>query len=465
MPVSAIKKHFFIITISLIFCVGFSFTAQADEGMPQIPPFEKSDRVLIFAPHPDDETIGAAGVIQRALKAGATVYVACYTNGDANQLAFIVYEKRLTVRKGEFLYMGEVRRKETIAALKFLGVDNDNIIFLGYPDFGTMQIMLKYWGPTKPYSSMFTRSSSAPYQEDLSPFAPYVGESILKDIKTVLIKTAPTKIFVSNPADTNGDHESLYLFLRVALWDLQEYIKMPQVYPFLVHCVGWPKPRGYHPELELIPPPKFEGSQIIWQKLDLTADEIEVKNKSFGFYKSQIPYNPAYLPTFARKNELFGDYPAIILRDDDPQAINWHQDKVFFDLPESHTAGDVKQDIYTSLLSYAKKDNKLYIKLSFDRKITKGITSYIYLLGYSKKASFSRMPKFRMLLTRTKILVYEKKSRVPAKDVKMSIEDNSIIVEFPLEELGSPDYILSYAKTYSKSVPSGNGVWRVLEIK
>ena len=44
-------------------------------GIPPIEPFERSDRVLIISPHPDDDIIGCAGVIQRALKAGAKVKV------------------------------------------------------------------------------------------------------------------------------------------------------------------------------------------------------------------------------------------------------------------------------------------------------------------------------------------------------------------------------------------------------
>ena len=65
--------------------------------------FNSEDRVLILSPHPDDEAIGTAGVIQRALKQNAKIRVVCYTNGDSNQLAFIVYEKRLTFKKAEFL--------------------------------------------------------------------------------------------------------------------------------------------------------------------------------------------------------------------------------------------------------------------------------------------------------------------------------------------------------------------------
>ena len=58
--------------------------------MPSLEPFKKGQRVLILAPHPDDEAIACAGVIQQALKAGAKVKIVYLTNGDHNELGFIV---------------------------------------------------------------------------------------------------------------------------------------------------------------------------------------------------------------------------------------------------------------------------------------------------------------------------------------------------------------------------------------
>ena len=159
---------FFILTLSFLDPVCY---AQELKGLPE---FTKEDRVLILAPHPDDEAIGTAGVIQRALKAGAAVKVVCFTNGDANQFAFIVYEKRIPVRKSEFLHMGEVRRKETVKGVESLGLSPADVIFLGYPDFGTFEILTKYWGDVKPYKSAFTRVSKVSYPEALSINAPYV---------------------------------------------------------------------------------------------------------------------------------------------------------------------------------------------------------------------------------------------------------------------------------------------------
>ena len=59
-------------------------------------------RILILAPHPDDECLGTGGLIQQALAKGAKVKVIFITNGDNNpwpqryleKIWFIVVEER-----------------------------------------------------------------------------------------------------------------------------------------------------------------------------------------------------------------------------------------------------------------------------------------------------------------------------------------------------------------------------------
>jgi hypothetical protein len=263
----------------------------------------------------------------------------------------------------------------------------------------------------------------------------------------VLVKVKPTKIFCSHPLDTNGDHQSLYLFLQVALWDLAGNIKRPDVYPFLVHYIDWPRPRGFHPELDLLAPKDFVDSKILLYRSDLTMEEIQKKYDALNLYKSQIPYNPSYLVTFARKNELFGGCPVIVLKDNKKNIeLNW-------------------QDIDDkNFLSYAKRDDVLYIKFSFSRAITKAVSSSINLLGYSKKVNFSSMPKMRLLITRNKFIIFDKRTKVFVNDVNMSIANKNVIVKFPLAALNFPDYILARAKANTKSMPTTSNGWRILKI-
>lgn len=449
------KYKFIIATIFLFICkASFAFESSA------LNLITKEDRVLILAPHPDDETIGAAGLIQEALKIGAKVKVALFTNGDNNELAFIVYEKRFTFRKKEFLHMGEVRRKETLAAMEFLGLNQDNIVSLGYPDFGTMKILTRYWGETKPYRSMFPRQTKVVYPEAMSPGVPYVGESILKDLKRIILDFKPTKIFVSHPADHNQDHQSLYLFLRLALWEDAGQTPQPEIFPYLIHVVGWPKPRGFHPEIELTPPEGLEDNNISWQKLALTDEEIKKKQNAVSFYKSQIECDPPYLFTFVRQNEIFGDYPMVKIKPQTTEEVDW-QDLGMSNRVIQPTAAEAGR---VSALAYARQGDNLLIRLTLKRKIDKVSGISLYLLGYNKKISFAKMPKIHLTVDALGLHLHDKKQTLFVKGIQLTYKDKVLIFKIPLEVLGNPDYILTSARTHTGSLSLDETAWRILDL-
>lgn len=90
------------------------------------------DRVLVFAPHPDDETIGAGELIQQARGAGAQVRVVFATDGDNNPLPQLWLERRLWIGPDDRRRWGLRRRAEATAALRILGVTE--AVFLGWHD-------------------------------------------------------------------------------------------------------------------------------------------------------------------------------------------------------------------------------------------------------------------------------------------------------------------------------------------
>lgn len=78
---------------------------------------------LVFAPHPDDETLGCGGTIAVKRRRGARVRVVFMTDGAASHADF-VGAADLRAR----------RMQEAHAALEVLGVEPSDRIFLGYPD-------------------------------------------------------------------------------------------------------------------------------------------------------------------------------------------------------------------------------------------------------------------------------------------------------------------------------------------
>jgi LmbE family N-acetylglucosaminyl deacetylase len=434
-----------------------------------IEPIKKHDRILILAPHPDDETIGCAGIIQQALSVGAQVKVAYLTNGEHNQVAFIVYEKRLTLKKGEFIHMGEVRRTEAIKAMRLLGLNEGDLIFLGYPDFGTFTIFSQYWQAQKPFKSLLTRISSVPYKNNLSYGAPYVGESILNDLKKVLLDYKPNKIFVSHPADVNVDHKTFYLFLQIALRDLNKEIPHPKVYPYLIHCLGWPIPRHYHPQLSLEPPKQFSESQIKWREFTLTPEQLDKKYRAILCYKSQTESSAFYLLAFARKNELFGDYPDIELQRQvslKKRAMSFFGFSDMFRERESEVLSGLENLTGgKGRVSYAVADNSILIRIEKAKEISRRFSFVLYLFGYSYETPFASMPKIRIIAKYNKFKVFDGKSMLKTQGISLQVNSNVLILKVPLQVLGNPGFILSSMRSYGRPLPADVTGFRKIDIK
>ncbi|MFA5156654.1 MAG: PIG-L family deacetylase [Candidatus Omnitrophota bacterium] len=421
-----------------------------------IEPIRSSDRILILAPHPDDEAIGCAGIIQAAAAVGADTHVLYLTNGDNNEFAFIVYDKRIPVMPSELVRLGEVRRSEAIKAMKTFGVDEYNLIFLGYPDFGTFQIFKDFWEEGKPYKSMLTRKRSVPYKNDPSFGAPYIGQSILMDLKNTLLRYKPNKVFVSHPADLNRDHKTLYLFLEIALADLTAELPRPRVYHYLVHWRAWPMPRHYHPELPLLPPDQFRptASDIRWLKYRLTQQQVNNKYKAILVYKSQTQVSAFYLLAFGRKNELFSIYPDINV-DIAPQAAEKKKvslkDRIgekisaFFGLSGNFEQAGQKVAVVQRQcpVVYGSEDNCLLIRMYKRKDIGRTLKTVIYLFGYSSKTPFGQMPKILILTKHTRFKMLDGKKVIVPEGIDIQISPEELTVKIPFSVLGDPDFILA----------------------
>jgi LmbE family N-acetylglucosaminyl deacetylase len=71
-------------------------------------------KLLVMFPHPDDESVMAAGLIQQALRASWQVRVICLTHGEAGKIHI----------NCNGLSLKEIRKKEFEKAMRVLGVSN-----------------------------------------------------------------------------------------------------------------------------------------------------------------------------------------------------------------------------------------------------------------------------------------------------------------------------------------------------
>lgn len=119
-------------------------------------------RVIIFSPHPDDDVISMGGTFDRLVEQGHDVHIAYQTSGniavsDADALRYAGISKRISYsdeaqtiidslkakKESSFDTMevrklkGNIRRGESYAATRYLGLEDENVHFLDLPFYET----------------------------------------------------------------------------------------------------------------------------------------------------------------------------------------------------------------------------------------------------------------------------------------------------------------------------------------
>lgn len=274
------------------------------------------EKILIFAPHEDDETLGCAGYIQHAVAAGADVHVVLMTNGEYPEVDVFLFEETLKASPQSFIRLGYMRQKETLAAMKYLGVPAKNVTFLGYPNQYLYQMWAPvHWLPNSPVQSNRTKATHSPYNNSFTPQTIYCGQSMLNDVEAVLAKEKPGVVIAIHPNDIHVDHWPTGAVVSFALNELtarrETFAGKSKLYTYLIHRDWWPVPRTYRPYLNLEPPEALvETGMTRWLSLPLTREQTLQKHQATSLYRTQAgSYDPLLL-SFARRNELFGDVPA-----------------------------------------------------------------------------------------------------------------------------------------------------------
>lgn len=286
-------------------------------SLPTVPSPTAADRVLVVAPHCDDETLGAGGTLFSSVRAGAAVKVVLITNGDGFHYGAerLFHEKRVSPL--DYMNMGLDRQRETLAALSVLGVPQSAVSFLGYPDGGTADMWLRYWERGDPYTSPRTLDNHSPYPNAFTPFAPYAGRALLDDLKRTIAQFGPTTIVCPHPSDEHPDHWAAYCYTIAALYELRLSVRT-QLY--LVHTSDWPVPRGLHPNLPLVPPLSVATgagpaqtdsahSKTGWAVVPLDSRSQKAKYEATLRYRSQLLVMRDFLLSFDRTNELLATLP------------------------------------------------------------------------------------------------------------------------------------------------------------
>jgi len=238
-----------------------------DSSRPERATPEKK-RVIIFSPHPDDDVISMGGTFDRLVEQGHDVHVAYQTSGniavsdhealkyaevikdiDANntQIDEIItkinskggdIEDHIDVRK----LKGIIRKRESLAATRFVGVPDENIHFLNLPFYETGTVKKNPIG-----------------KEDIDIVA-----SLIAHIK-------PHQIYAAGDlADPHGTH-------KVCLDTIFEALNILKPNSYMDDCWVWLYRGAWH---------EWDVHQIE-MAVPMSPDQVLKKRKAIFFHQSQ----------------------------------------------------------------------------------------------------------------------------------------------------------------------------------
>jgi glucosamine-6-phosphate deaminase len=228
-------------------------------------------RVILFSPHPDDDVISMGGTFSKLINQGHDVHVVYQTSGniavaDAEALKFAEVchdfvgagEAKMNFREViEFLnnkrenevdsievrkLKALIRRRESFAATRYIGLKDENIHFLDMPFYETGHIKKKLMGA-----------------EDIAL------------VKNVIAKIKPHQVFAAGDlADPHGTHKVCLNAIFAAMAELK-----PQ--PYMDDCWLWLYRGAWH---------EWEIHEID-MAVPLSPDEVLLKRNAILYHQSQ----------------------------------------------------------------------------------------------------------------------------------------------------------------------------------
>ncbi len=270
-------------------------------------------RLLVIAPHPDDESLGAAGMMRAVVEQGGQVRVVVITNGDAQIAGPFVGEKSILPKSQNYVKFGQQRQRETLSALAILGVPEEAVDFLGYPD-GQLRSLWEHWADKKTVTGRYTAAASSPYDKTYNKQATYWGDDLFQDLLEILNDYQPDLVLVPHPEDTHTDHRAVSNFSRFALAYYQfQTSRSPHILGYLAHYLSYPVPRGNNTQKSLLPPIALSHNGVTWVTYLLDDFQRPLKYAALKQYVTQQAMIGEYMRSFARANEIFCELPLIDL--------------------------------------------------------------------------------------------------------------------------------------------------------
>ncbi|MFI4959095.1 MAG: PIG-L deacetylase family protein [Lysobacterales bacterium] len=167
-----------------------------------LPAFSAQTRLLVVAPHPDDETIATGLLIQQVLAAGGEVRILLLTAGDNNPWPQRWLERRVRIGAADRQRWGRRRHTELQQALQCLGVPTAALQTLDWPDMGVTDLLL------------------------------HETATVLPRLAAAIHQFRPDLVALPALDDRHPDHGSAHVLVRLAL---AGQVDTPRLLAYLVH--------------------------------------------------------------------------------------------------------------------------------------------------------------------------------------------------------------------------------------
>ena len=220
------------------------------------------------------------------------------------------------VNAHDFLELARARQKYTLDAARVLGLAEDSLVYLGYPDSGLAQMPMAAGDTT--YRSPLTRKNCTygpafpDYHSQMhqNP-APYLRTAALGDITKLLQAQRPSQIYITDgAADTHEDHRAAFDLVRAAAEAVDfsgELFHLREPRRRSVALAGRSRPRRLPFEPHVVNGKRVPDN-ITWppdERRPITYEEAAAKLRAIQAYPFEIRLERTYFVSFVKSEEFF----------------------------------------------------------------------------------------------------------------------------------------------------------------
>lgn len=256
----------------------------------------RDSRIVILAPHPDDEMLACFQVLRDSTRYHNDVYVVFVTNGD-------------------YKNQEEIRAQEAKKALADLGIPEYHIIHLGFSDMGMRKEKSQIYkliicqngdeivsGNKGDYTNGPGTQKEFSYLKNGEHML-YTKNNLLNILNEVVTEIRPEYLFIPHRLDMHADHVAVNMCVQEMLRER----KLPRdliILQYLIHTLNdmtWPNRSGDQFECAPLFTEEEWGRRIIF-----TVNDPAEKERYICIYDSQKPRAfRKYLLSFSKKEEIY----------------------------------------------------------------------------------------------------------------------------------------------------------------